>query len=98
MSGIAQCLNGPVKEGDLVRVVMPSLCCGWRGHVGQVFRVMFFDDGEADCTQCGAQMRAVDAIYRIDQRGAWGQPVSCLIRIDPPALPESIDTEREVTA
>lgn len=95
MGDVAQCLNGPVTAGDLVRVVLPASCCGSRKDVGQVFRVLGFEDRLGQCCECGVVSRSRDAIYTGD---ALGQPVAGLIRIDPPALLESVEDVAMVPA
>lgn len=83
-----------IKAGDLVMVVRPTLCCGHPGQIGTVFVAESVEMacGESEC--CGdptpIMCASIDSEYGYDLRG--------LIRIDPPALPESVETDREVVA
>jgi hypothetical protein len=94
MADVAQCLNGPVTAGDLVRVVLPTLCCGNRSDVGAEYHVRAVEAGLAECQKCRAVTEVVVCLSADDS----GIPAGMLVRIDPPALPESVEDVREVTA
>lgn len=94
---IAQCLNGPVRAGDVVRVVLPRLCCGGEGKgIGMQYMVSGFNVHDADsfCPECGEYFAATYALMPSGK----GADVRRLIRIDPPATPEAVEMEREVVA
>lgn len=85
-------MSKPIAAGDLVMVVKPMYCCGNASKVGVVFRVQKIAKGTARCPYCNAKVSGTFA----DRFPGKGPDVSRLIRIDPPALPESVETEREV--
>ena len=85
-----------IKAGDLVMVVRPLPCCGHAKHIGRTFVVGHVARLMGKCPNCKEWFSAVDCAMEVEEN--VGMLVQCLIRIDPPALPESIDTEREVTA
>lgn len=86
-----------IKAGDLVMVVRPTPCCGTPTKTnGVVFVVVKVETrGPFYCKTCGHRFSQIKSAYRVDGRNV---DVGRLIRIDPPALPESVETEREVTA
>lgn len=94
MSGIAQCLNGPVKAGDMVQTALPTVCCGSPLSVGMRNRVARIERAMARCDRCGAV--SDDLVLILDDGSA--DVASVFIRIDPPALPESVETDREAVA
>lgn len=85
----------PIQAGDLVMVVRPTPCCGNGTYIGSVYKVAYMRRNCAmHCNYCRKQAVtsfALDGNYD-------GHAVEELIRIDPPALPESVDTNREVVA
>jgi hypothetical protein len=83
-----------IKAGDLVMVVKPAPCCGSTKAIGWTFVVSSIERRPGACLSCNA---IVDDDMRAWGLKRWGILVSRLIRIDPPALPESVETEREVT-
>lgn len=99
MADVAQCLNGPVRAGDRVKVVRPTSCCNHPGAIGFEFVVVAIRECVIECPGCGAR-QALPAVIEVsngsmEHHGAHG---SELIRIDPPALPESVENVHEVTA
>lgn len=88
-----------IKAGDLVMVVRPSSCCGSVKWMGSIFTAGPLTGSRRSICICGNK-----GIKRVahwpDKIGFTGQeiimPIDRLIRIDPPAQPEVIDTEREV--
>ncbi len=86
-----------IKAGDLVMVVKPRPCCA-KGLLGVVFTVAAVkppSTGLIHC-DCGATYEVLAPVaWRADDRVAelWR-----LIKIDPPAQPESVDTDNEVMA
>ena len=84
-----------IKKGDLVMVVRLKPCCG-NGTLGAV-RVVLDISGtheKIQCLQCGS-IRSVPHIET--SPNAWTETAR-VIKIDPPALPESVETKRETTA
>ena len=85
----------PIRAGDLVMVVKPEPCCGDQNDIGYAFRVMALEDGrDWACSECHTLQRGVMALIDADN----AVNTSRLIRINPPALLESVETEREVVA
>lgn len=84
----------PIQAGDLVMVVKPLKCCGGVKSLGKVFRAKMVVTVVTRCKCCGNMGERTLAATK------WGAgiEVSRLIRIDPPALPESVETDREVVA
>ena len=83
----------PIAVGDLVMVVRPFPCCGQTSYISQLHKVEALEMAYFECP-CGQKLLLPMAIT-----GNWhGFPISILIRIDPPALPESIHTEEKVSA
>jgi hypothetical protein len=83
-----------IKVGDLVMVVKPSVCCGSGDDIGQLFISGETYSGIGICGACGNNGE-VNAVWK-DADNV--KELSRLIKIDPPALPESIETEKEITA
>lgn len=83
-----------IKTGDLVMVVRPTPCCGRADGIGTVYRAADVASVEAYCDWCGRDSSGV-VVWHEDDSGCH---VSRLIRIDPPALPESVKTSLEVSA
>lgn len=81
-----------IKAGDLVMVVRPT-CCGLTFGIGHTFVAKSVDTSEGCCLHCG---RSLDGYGVSDNTLTWAS--YRLIRIDPPALPQSVETEREVVA
>ncbi len=86
-----------IKAGDLVMVVRGVVCCGTSTKMNGVpFVVAKVETrGPYCCKKCGHEYAQVTSAYSVD---GCNVDVRRLIRIDPPALPESVDTEQEVTA
>ena len=88
-----------IKAGDLVMVVRGSPCCGSTHAIGTAFVVDSVAIALGTCRHCGANETSLSArTGKRSERGLVACLVSRLIRIDPPALPESVETEREVVA
>lgn len=88
-----------IKPGDLVMVVRPSPCCGKTSAIGTTFVVEGLNIAPGKCRHCGVIETAL--LARTGKRSEIGlvsYRVSRLIRIDPPALPESVETTEELTA
>jgi hypothetical protein len=94
MADVAQCLNGLVTVGDVVRIVLPTPCCGRRDDVGIEYRVVFLIRAQASCSYCGS---VIDGAL-CGQREGVAPPSGLLIRIDPPALPENVEDVAKVPA
>ncbi len=81
-----------IKAGDLVMVVRPTLCCNVAGPAtGRIFVVEDVFVMPCVCNGCD---QIVITRYAMQPNGKSIQ-MGRLIRIDPPALPESVETERE---
>ncbi len=89
-----------IQVGDLAMVVRPKPCCGSCSDLGSVIRVLEIDSEPGECSDCGKFYASRDAVYAIDHGlgECWAHDISRLIRIDPPAQPESVETDREVVA
>lgn len=88
-----------IKAGDLVMVVRPTPCCHRQEAIGYTFVVSGVDEGMGLCAHCGwmeLKSAALDGSFTHGYR--TGYQFSRLIKIDPPAEPESTTTDREVTA
>lgn len=85
----------PIQAGDLVMLVRGMPCCGAAEKLGHVFVVSSVEVLASTCGTCGAKTPA--RLVAVHQSGSVAS-FSRLIRIDPPALPESVETDREVTA
>lgn len=94
MGDVAQCLNGTVTAGDLVRVVLPRACCGSHIDTGLEYRVSRVAIGLVHCRLCGFERRTFVCVNGPGK----GTPASMLIRLDPPALPESVEDVAKVPA
>ncbi len=84
-----------IKAGDLVMVVRGMKCCGTAKGVGHVFVVASVEVSASTCGHCGA--RSPERRVAFHPSGAVAD-LCRLIRIDPPAQPESVETDREVVA
>lgn len=85
-----------IKVGDFVMVVRPTVCCGNARAIGLTYKVTEFYDGLVRCMACQEVLRASVANGEGIACGV-GVNVSRLIKIDPPALPETIESENEVS-
>lgn len=83
-----------IKAGDLVMVVRPTPCCGNTDGMGTVYRAAEVSSVYSYCDRCGKKSSGV-VVWHEDDSGCH---VSRLIRIDPPALPEIVETEEELKA
>jgi hypothetical protein len=83
-----------IKAGDLVMVVRATPCCSATPDVGSVFRVASINAVVSHCELCG-QWNTDPKAWDVDDSGVR---VSQCVRIDPPAQPESVETDREVVA
>ena len=84
----------PIKVGDLVMVVRPT-ACGHSTVDGAVFVVTSVGLWKVRCTACLAILPQQTVALGLRDMGI---PVRRLIKIDPPALPESTPTKEELTA
>lgn len=92
-------MSKEIRAGDLVMVVKAAPCCGAHGKLtGLVFTVesLGVADFECDCSPGKLTEAPYAAFKRAGKRKLRYVELSRLIRIDPPALPESVETEREV--
>ena len=91
-------MSKPIAAGDLVMVVKPTPCCGHSMRIGFVAMVLEVKMQHGWCRHCRAPIAQDHWRARLSEDLSEGLviAVSRLIRIDPPALPESVETEREV--
>jgi hypothetical protein len=82
-----------IKAGDLVMVVKAQPCCGSPMGLGLFFTVSSVESFPNMCLCCAKT--TVSVVVCPDPRG--GYPIQRLIKIDPPALPESIERKKELT-
>jgi hypothetical protein len=83
-----------IKAGDLVMVVRPNVCCGSTKYLGHVATVVDVAMGEASvCLYCGDTRSVAKVVL---SSGVSGDS-SRVRKIDPPALPESITKDQELT-
>jgi hypothetical protein len=82
-----------IKAGDLVMVVRGSSCCGASHFMGLPFTVHSVESLAGVCAKCGAfKLKTFVCRDRY-----YGFEESSVIKIDPPALPESIERKKELT-
>lgn len=83
-----------IKAGDLVMVVKPSPC-GCNHDVGSVYVVTHKETSKwAYCDFC--DFRIEDGIVLVCDRKNHGTEIDRVIKIAPPALPESITTNQDI--
>ncbi len=89
-----------IKAGDLVMVVRPRTCCGNCDALGSVFTVSNIEQSLAVCNDCKAEDWCVMAgDGTVNETGIDnGVEIERLIKINPPAQPESTKTRKEITA
>jgi hypothetical protein len=83
-----------IKVGDLVMIVKPIQCCGEDRAVGRLFKVEAVEHDYYQCIYCGAITKST--VAKNPNRNSWVS-FSRLIKIDPPALPESLEREKELS-
>jgi hypothetical protein len=83
-----------IKMGDLVMVVKPQPCCGGDRGVGRLFEVEAIENDYSTCVHCKAISKSTYA--KRPNVNDWVS-FSRLIKIDPPALPESLEREKELS-
>jgi hypothetical protein len=81
--------------GDLVMVVRPTKCCGSPKRLGLIFRVIGFGVFGGPCGVCG---KRGDGSPLVMKERYLGYVPQRLIKIDPPAQPESTETRKEIKA
>ena len=86
-------MNGPIKVGDLVAVVKPTLCCGNTAAVGVIFTVAGMGD-HSSCSYCHANARGLFALH---SNGLWLYNTARLQRINPPDRDTVISSTRELS-
>lgn len=85
-----------IKTGDLCMVVRPKLCCGSVINMGKVFIVAGIDSTMNEwCPIC--KYRSNGAVTTADAGGDKHFRFERLIKIDPPAIPETTEREQEET-
>lgn len=92
-------MTRPIAVGDLIMKVRPNACCGDSSGLGKVFVVAEIYTGRRHCRNCKTShdytTYLVERWEGIDMLQG-GALISC-IRIDPPALAESVTEEMEKT-
>ena len=86
-----------IKVGDLVMVTKSMQCCGRSSYMGKVFIARSIELMTGWCPDCFTETTALC----VDYNGGYlttGFPMYRLIKIDPPALPEEITKDEEITA
>ncbi len=95
-------MSDEIKEGDLVMVVRGLKCCGKSIKIGFPFKVAeisYFDAPTGSrCIHCRSTGFASGEIAYFERGKGKGIFLYQLKKIDPPALPESVDESQEVTA
>ena len=87
-----------IRVGDLVMVVKPRQC-GCDSTLGHVFRVRHIRPGDyPTCATCGKYNGSDGVPIAEWDDGSGVSELSRLIKIDPPALPESVTTDEVITA
>jgi hypothetical protein len=84
-----------IKAGDLVMVVKPRICCGNGISIGKIFTAGIVTDSSIRCN-CGHVSFDIHK-HVADGSGKYCE-ISRLIKIDPPALPETITHDEEIVA
>lgn len=88
-----------IAPGDLVAVVSWP-CCGV--YLGRIFTVQSLDDGDwtLSCDRCKAfhSRPGVCVESNLENGNLVWAPRSWLKKIDPPALPETVERTEEITA
>jgi len=81
-----------IKAGDLVMVIKAQPCCGEAKDIGLVFRVSSVERFQNICLSCNH----IDLFVLACPNQTGGFPIKRLLKIDPPALPESTEREKEL--
>jgi len=92
-------MSEPIKPGDLVVVVRPSLCTGANEDVGRVFRVGAVCPGEGiskHCQSCGKSHEPLHMMYAEASDGWF--PFARLKRIPPLSELDDVKRDEEITA
>ena len=84
-----------IKAGDMVRLVW-ACCAGGRKYLGWVGTVESVVQCDQSLCFCGYITHGIHAWIDIQGRGVV--PLSWLMKIDPPAIDESVERDAEVTA
>jgi hypothetical protein len=86
-----------IKAGDLVMVVRG--CCGRYPHLGKVFTVASLKRVGSFSRLCckQAQPESWRAVM-VERKDLHATPLSYLVKIDPPALPENTNNKEEIHA
>ena len=89
-----------IKAGDLVMVVKPMPCCGNLSWLGRIFKAGLVESCRYECEACGRRSIEVTAECGGVAPGGevYSVEISRLMKIDPPAQPESTETRKEITA
>jgi hypothetical protein len=78
-----------IKVGDLVMVVNPSPCCGFKRGLGSVFVVADISTDMFECGGCHQIYESTSVAKETRGRVFIGTQMSRVIKIDPPALQET---------
>jgi hypothetical protein len=82
-----------MKPRDLVAVVRPQPCCGDASGVGVIFRIDSIQPGDTVCTECHRETLSDSAF----PKSGHGYLLSVLRKINPPSVPTSTESTRELT-
>jgi hypothetical protein len=92
-------MSEQIQAGDLVVVVAPLECCGKVETLGHIFTVESVELMPTCCKNCGARDdKNVRAKYTIPGGVRGFYLLSRLKKIDPPAIPETIEHEERMPA
>lgn len=92
-------MSDEIKVGDLVMVVRGKPCCGDTSRLGVCFvvaEIWEWDDAETYvCDHCEEIQK--NGILACEEGDNEGDYLSMLKRIDPPAVNDEVETQRELT-
>ena len=85
-------MNSAIKAGDLVCITRPSVCCGSKQSIGEIHLVKEIVKELSRCPVCNDKSYWKLAI--LDD--GFGCELIRLIKIDPPALQDETENEKEL--
>lgn len=91
-------MTDAIKPGDLVMIIKPMPCCGYSGGLGLVRTVQAFTSRECGtkCVGCGISNRSDFGPHSHANLGDFYVWLYRLKKIDPPALADETETNREL--
>ncbi len=87
-----------ISVGDLVQVVRAAPCCGNDRCIGVPYIVLATQYGRGVCIDCQTDHGAVWWVGGCHHHPLGWHLASRLIRIEPPALPDRVERDEEVSA